>query len=86
MPVRPSGGVSALAHVSDRRPRAEVWYPPASLRGESVALRRSATVARRGLRQPAVQALAKLVGIVVSARSPLARDDDAGRRDTCDTG
>jgi hypothetical protein len=33
-----------------------------------------------------VQPLAQLVGIVVSAGSPLARDDDAGCRDTCDTG
>jgi hypothetical protein len=32
-----------------------------------------------------VQPLAQLVGIVVSARSPLARDDDPGRRDTRDT-
>jgi hypothetical protein len=46
----------------------------------------SATVARRGLGQPAVQPLTQLVGIVVSVRSPLARDDDAGRRDTCNTG
>jgi hypothetical protein len=49
-------------------------------------VRCSAPLGRLGLGQPAVQPLAQLVGVVVPVRSPFARDGDAGRRDTCDTG
>jgi hypothetical protein len=51
-----------------------------------VRLGGEASAACRGLREPAVQLFAQLVGIVVSVRAAVAGDDDAGGRDAGDTG